>query len=200
MDKFIEIRAVLLPDKNLLEKSLNMAKSLSKNDGLIFAVDNNKFIPHITIYDAEFPESNYENVLQVGEGFKGLLPLNLVFDKFFCGWGYVGIGFQKTEAVFNFHKQVINRLNSLRNGHLREKYANNKSELVMKYGYHNVMENFEPHLTFARFTDVKKAESITKELNKTKLQNFTTDSFALTETGENGTVTKIIKCYSSASS
>lgn len=193
---FREIRTVLLPDKNLLEKSLALARNLSTSDGLRFVIDNNNFIPHVTLYDAEFPESNFEKLLDMGEDLGKLLPLDLTFDKFFYGWdGYVAIFFKKTNQIYNFHKLVLEKLNPLRNGHQRNKYKKNQSDLVLKYGYHNVLENFEPHLTLGRFNDDKKAEVFVKELNNIKLQNFTADSFAFTETGKNGTVTKIIKKY-----
>lgn len=185
---------------------LKLARLIADKRSVYFYTDGRKFLPHITIHTLEFPLKNikaaYEEVEKVALNLK---PMDLIFKKVYTGWGYIGVEFTKTEQIDNFHKLIIENLNPLREGRLREKYETEISEnkypkkqvkYIGKYGYHNVFEYFMPHLTLARFIDEDETEKAAQFLESIiELPDSRAYDVGVCEVGTHGTCTRVIKNF-----
>ncbi len=202
--KFIRLNTVFLPDDRLNSLVLELAEQITRGKDEIFHIDNQKYFAHLTIYAPEYPLKNYYHILSVVDDFaKNFRPTQLIFDSFYVGWRYVGIIFKKTAEIEHLHETLLESLNPLREGRVRDSY---QSEIaagkfspdqvtnIANYGYHNVLLAFEPHLTLARFTNETDALELAKKLNQTiKIPLTETSKLGVCEMGPNGTCTKIVQ-------
>ena len=185
---------------------LKLAELVADKKSVYFYTDGRKFLPHVTIHTLEFPVNNSEMVCEEVEKITlGSKPMELTFKRVYTGWGYIGVEFTKTEQIDNFHKLIIENLNPLREGRLREKYETEISEnkypkkqvkYIGKYGYHNVLEYFMPHLTLARFTDEDETEEAARPLESIiELPDTRAYDVGVCEVGTHGTITRVIKNF-----
>ena len=196
----------MIPEGSIQRKLIALARKISIEQKELFYIDNKNFYAHITLYSPEYPKSNFEKVAKKVEEFsKNTNRIILDSEGFNTGWGYVGLDFKKSDQVDNLHKLALKELNPLREGRIRNKYENEIKEgkyppievdYIKKYGYHNVLESFHPHLTLARFETEEIAQSIKGGLGTELLPSEITFTYlAISEMGPNGTCTKILKKF-----
>jgi 2'-5' RNA ligase len=202
---FVRLNAVFLPDKGLEEKVLSLARQVAGGGDEIFHIDNRRFFAHLTIYSPEYPEENVSKVYDEVEALAGkLTPFKLSFLDFNAVDGFVGARFAKTALAEMIHRQIVERLNPLRDGHIREKYLKElegnyspqQRELIKRFGSPLVFDFYQPHLTLARLVDNREAQSVVAELNsRDKLPLARITKMAVAAMGPNGTCTKIIETF-----
>ncbi len=203
---FIRLNTVLIPEDKVQDNLVKLAKKIGINEKCLFHIDNNKFFSHITLYSPEYPTSNFEKVVTcVREISKRTEKTVLEFDGFVAKYGYLVMGFKKSKAINNLHKLVLQKLNPLREGRIREKYEKEikdgkytKEEVnnIKKYSYHHVLESYYPHLTLARFETDEIAQKVkSKLLEKIIPRNITFPYIAVSEMGSNGTCTNILQKF-----
>jgi 2'-5' RNA ligase len=207
MAEFIELRTVLLPGTELSARALEIAGEITVGQNVLFRLDNQNFFAHLTLHNLEYPEKNLTKVLQATEEIAKATPApRLVYKGFSDGFGYVGLAFEKSAELETLHEKFLEAMNPLREGHLRAKYETGiaagkynltQREHIRKYGYHNVLEDFQPHLTLTRFADEAEATRIARDLNTAGAEIAATPagSLAVCLTGPNGTCVKILKAF-----
>lgn len=205
MTNFVTIRTMFLPESELISKSLALAKEVTKGQEIYFHITKKTQLAHSTIYMAEFPLKNFNRIVDsLARLANKTRPIKLEYEKMYQEWGYIGFSFKKNREIYELHKQVLDLLNPLRDGHLRMKYikelrSGKYSKRQMKYirnfGYPQVLSEYNPHLTLARLKSEEKAKSIANEYNnsKFKVKDAFFKKIAIGESGEHGTCTKIIK-------
>lgn len=206
-NKFITYRIIFVPDRKLSMRSIKLAQEVILSKKVYFAVNNSKYFPHLTVYKAEFPVSNKKVIFEGLESFsKQQKPFILTFNKIYSAWGWLGIDFKRTAGIIRIHKTILDLLNPLREGHIREKYLEelktnkyspSQKRNILEYGYPLVLSEYRPHLTLARFVDSRKADRIKDNLNNKKIGigSGTINSIAVVTGGEHGVVSKFIKTY-----
>lgn len=203
MSDFIRINVAFGLPKEVFQEAVGLSNEVSNEGTTIFILDGVEFYPHITIYSPEYPRKNVDNVLStVKEVVQTLSPVKFEFEKVKGSQGYVGIGFKLTEVIKDMHKLIVDRLNPLREGHLREKYkegsdyhidfSEEQKMNIKQYGYSNAMSLYTPHLTIIRFQDENLAKRVINNLNWS-ISSFVNDKLAVYSMGKHGTCRKLLK-------
>lgn len=204
--EFIRLNTVLLPEGELLQVALKLAKKVSKDNEVLYFLDNVRYIPHLTIYAPEYPSKNLNKILSsVGNIAKKISPVPLKFEKYYYGEGWIGLGFRKTTEVKKLHELILRGLNPLREGRLRIKYEaeladgkynTTQKKYINEYGYQNVLKNYHPHLSIARFEDFARAKEVCNLLPQSLVPvNAVVTKLGVGISGEHGTVTEMIKTF-----
>lgn len=141
-----------------------------------FVFDGIEYFPHLTLYLFAAPNKNKRSMVnEVKEFANTINPTNLIVKEMMLSLeGWLMLEFGNVKRMNEYHRDVVNRLNSHRESFLRKKYRTGntfskliKSERVAlkKYGDRHSMELFHPHVSIAKFDDVKEGQ---KALNKYK--------------------------------
>ncbi|UCD04485.1 MAG: 2'-5' RNA ligase family protein [Candidatus Woesearchaeota archaeon] len=197
MEEYVRLNVVFKPPKKAIEEAIK----LSKENEVFFILDGLKFHPHMTIYSPEYPRSNVDKVLEsVEEIVKNISPITFKFNKVSGGQGFVSVKFDNSPTIKRIHEEIVEKLNPLREGRIREKYGadyhmnfnEEQIENIKKYGYPDAMNRYSPHLSIIRLEDGSLVEEVSKKINWSIAQ-FTVDKIAVYEMGEHGTCIKLIK-------
>lgn len=199
------IRVVLIPNVGLSRLSLKIAKEISGLDKTYYILDDKKYLPHITLYNAEYPKEEVDRVYTtIKNFFSDKKSFSLKFLEFRSTKGWVGMEFVRTVQVYNLHKRIVALLNPLRRNFFSEKhrlelreFTNEKRNNEIKYGYDGAMSFYRPHLSLLRYKDPKIGEKAARNYNKKAIHvpSSKVAIAAICESGKNGTVVKIIKKF-----
>jgi 2'-5' RNA ligase len=156
--------------KELQELNGRLSEKYSTNFVSEFVV----YTPHVTIYQAEFPTKNNASVLQYIEKISASVmehPISFIPTGVNVRGRYVAIAFQNTNDIAVLHRQVVESLNSLREGLIKKNYRqsssgfSDKEEMNIRlWGYPYVMEEYKPHLTILALENGDKSEEVAKEI------------------------------------
>ncbi len=203
-DKFVRLNTTFKLPENIAEKAIGLSREISKNNEGFFVLDGVQFHPHITIYSPEYPEKNLDKVLEkVAEIASNIEKVNLILKGISSGRGFISVKFDYTQEIKKIHERIVLELDSLREGHIQEKYtADNykmnftqeQQENIKKYGYPGSMDLYFPHLTIIRLKDESLAKTISKE-TKWDILEFTVEKIAIYKMGEHGTCRELVKKF-----
>lgn len=201
---FIRLNIALKPPKFVAEKAIGLSRKLGRKFKYHFVLDDTKYHPHITVYSPEYPVENLEKILEavriIAEETK---KMKVRGDGFEAKQGFVGVRFDLTDEIREFHKKVVAALNPLRENHLREKYeaadykmklSPEKIENIRKYGYPSAMSLYNPHLTIIRLTDEKKAEEISENM-KWDIPEFEVRELGVYKMGDHGICKELVQTF-----
>ena len=203
-NKFVRLNTALKLPENIAEKAIGLSREISKNNEAFFILNGIQFHPHITIYSPEYPEKNLDKVLEKVAGITSSTEkVNLTLKGISSGQGFISIKFDYTQEIKKIHEGIVLELNSLREGHIRKKYASDdykmnfnqgQQENIKKYGYPDSMGLYFPHLTIIRLKDEPLAKTISKEI-RWDIPEFTVEKIAIYEMGEHGTCRELVKKF-----
>jgi 2'-5' RNA ligase len=200
-EEFIRINITFKPPIKIAEQVAKLSEEISKKEDVYFVIDNLHFYPHITIYSPEYPKRKEDEVLETIEKLvKNFSPIKFVPKEIETSQGYFGIAAQYSDEIKKIHEAIVEKLNPLREGHLREKYLNaynmkfseEKMQNIQKYGYADSMSLYNPHITITRLKDDGVAEKVAKEI-AVPFGEFAIDKIGVFRMGENGTCIELIK-------
>lgn len=200
---FIRLNTAFVPPREVSEKAIELSRAISNLVDTYFILDGVNFYPHITIYPPEYPEGNITKVLETVERTaRSLNQLDFKFKNLDSGQGYLGIAFEHSDEIQQAHEKLVSALNPLREGRVRDKYAEchmefNSEQLqnIEKYGHPDTMDLYNPHLTITRLKDENKAEAILSTTNW-DIPEFTVGKIGVYKMGEHGTDRELIKEFS----
>ncbi|MDP2650704.1 MAG: 2'-5' RNA ligase family protein [bacterium] len=200
---FIRLNTAFIPSKEISEKAIELSKVVGNQADTYFILDGIVFYPHITIYPPEYPEGNIAKVLETVERItKSIKPIKCEYAGLDANQGYIGVNFKPSPDVQEAHELIVGGLNVLREGHVRDKYAEYHMEFnleqlqnIEKYGYPGAMDLYNPHLTITRLKDETKAEEILPTI-KWDIPEFTLNKIGVYKMGEHGTCRELIKEFS----
>lgn len=207
--EFVTHRIIFVPSKELSARAIKLASEISDYGETYFRIDDTNYYSHLTVYKAEFPAKNEKKVFEALEHFVSRVkPFNLSFKSMFTEKGWTGMGFERAEGVYGSHQELVNLLNPLREGHIREKYfvemkknsdtySLERQEGIQKFGYPEVMDEYRPHLTLVRFKAENVGNKVVKDYeNKDVLiDDSIVDKIAVVKGGGHGTVTEYVKRF-----
>jgi hypothetical protein len=150
-----------------------------------------------------FPISNRNKIVDVfSNSMEIASPCRLLFsDIRFTEDGYVFFDLSRSEDVQKLHEKVIELLNPLRKGLVREKYLQNSSAYnekeslyINKFGFPWLFDLYAPHLTLGKISfeqfEREKVLCEIKEIIKSMpgWTEFFPSAIAIGNVGNNGTV------------
>jgi len=149
---------------------------------------------------AEFP---LKNVAKIKKSLRQLSaeiqPFHVSSSRYGEKVGYLAVYYKKSKKVKDLQKKIIDLINPLRQGLLREKTilkmsGFKKIELknIKRYGFQNVDSEFAPHLTFTKLSPPNK--TALKKIKKTDF-SFMVGQLALLRLGNHGTGRKLIATF-----
>jgi 2'-5' RNA ligase len=204
-EKFIKINIAIKPPEKVAEKVMAANSETGNKYKVDFALDGINYYPHLTLYHVECPEKNLENIFQTLEK---LLPklgrIKLAFREVGREQISVSVYFSLSQEIRDFHEKIIEKINPLRDGRIRDKYrelgqvsnlTSEQKENILKYGHPELMNLYKPHITIARLEDEVTAEKAVNEI-KWEASEFIVDKISVFRSGKHGTCVEIIKEFS----
>jgi 2'-5' RNA ligase len=191
----------ITPSEEIIKYSVEVSNLLAQKGPTYFVLDDKSFLPHISLYYAEFPE---ENLARIISALQQLAKELNSFTALITGYGdyqdYVGVALKKTEGVQELQHKVIESINPLREGIIRGKYqteeyqstlAEPQKQNILLFGYPTVGADWDPHLTLTRFKDIHLARKFSEELSW-EISQMRIDTLGVYAMGNNGTCIKLL--------
>ena len=205
MTEYIRLNIAIIPPEKVAIAAIELSKELSKPGKVSFILDGKNFHPHVTCYSPEFPTKNLDKI------FGSIEELAHNFKSFSCDFlelqthdGYIDIEAQLNREFKQLHETIIEKLNPLREGHLREKYTveenlqsltEEQRQNIQKYGYPDVMELYRPHMTLTRLEDADEAVMLLKGI-KWDIDELKVDTVGAFTMSSYGTCKKLLNEFS----
>ncbi len=190
------ISVVLLPPKHIADQAILISEILQKKSEFTLS----KILhPHITLYMTDILTKDLSLVLSVFEASACNIDLPALTQETYRQKksGYVDVLFSNTTTLQNAQRTIAEKINPLRRELVAHKeILSSLSELqrknVLDWGYPDMGELFEPHMTFSRLKETARDRDILTDLPSCAF-SFTPTGIALSLVGEHGTCTEILK-------
>lgn len=198
------LNIAILPGPGIKDLAIGLSQKVAKGFQTEFVLDEQKFMPHATVYQSHFPVRNIEKIKgQIKEVMEGQHPFTVKMEGFsvvldtFLFWDL-----EKSESLQRLQNNIVARINHLREGlilpHLATVSGMTEEDIsdINMYGSMFVGPSFSPHITITRLSDPKDAESVMKSLGGLNYKAmFEVDGLILGYLGPNGTVNGIIETF-----
>lgn len=197
----IRLNIVFIPPKEVADSATGLCRKVMEDHEVSFFLDGVNNFPHITIYQMVIPEKNLDKLLEVlGQATEKIRPQKFDFIGLQEHWGFLGASFKLSAAIRGVQREVVERVTKLREGKnvlevddpRTESWPENHKQIVADYGFDNLFDFYNPHITITRLLDFAKAKQLTKELTWL-FGKFESNSIGLYSLGEFGTCNKLIK-------
>jgi 2'-5' RNA ligase len=145
---------------------------------LEYYVDGINFYPHISLFSSNIPRDNLEQFVEIASGIaNSIKPFSISTTDLFCSKsGVVMLDIATNQDIVDLHKEALEQLNPVRESIVNEKYQNEEflrtlseqdKEYVQKFGNVWVLENYKPHITFARLKNAEDFEKVKDYIGET---------------------------------
>jgi len=173
MTQHIQINTVIIPSMETQQEAFRFIEKLRQYAEPEFFVSEEGPFPHITLYAPEYPESQMSEIQnhlrQFAQESKGVyLPfshIEVVQD------GGVFFVYKETPEIDKMRFAIVEKLNGLRGGHVRQKYYNTErfnneqKNDIEKFGYPFSFYKF-PHITLCKFKNIEEAQAVIDALGE----------------------------------
>lgn len=200
-NQYIRLNTVLKPPEYIAEKIIELSQSIGKKQPAEFILDGRNFFPHLTLYSPEYPLRQINEVIKKVESLtKQLNPVEMKFEGLKSNQGFIVLDFVLTPALKKMHETIVEALNPLRQGHHREKFdapdyqmkmSVEQRDNIIKYGYPDAMNLYQPHLSVIRLKDEKVAKEIGKKI-AWPAKEFIIDTLGVYKMGKHGTCIELV--------
>lgn len=203
---FVRLNTTLKPPPGVAEAVIVLSKDVDKEHTAFFVLDDKHFFPHVTVYSPEYPRREQAEVLSRVEKLAASTPkLTLKYVHATSSQGYIGLQLASTDSVRSLHEQLVEKLNPLRGGRLRDKYREDASdyhvrfsakqkENIKNYGYPGAMALYRPHMTVIRLKNEQEAQKVAEKLSWV-IGEMTFVQIGVYAMGEHGTCTKELAVF-----
>lgn len=169
---------------------------LKKEFKLLYAVDNKKLIPHISLFHLSIEPKNLSQVekkLKTVVATQKAFPIKL--DGVKSGAQFFSYGIENSKNLYQLHKKIVSGLKDLRRGPMAGKFvfAKGREKIIQEYGAPWVLKYFSPHITLGGVKKLSDVVQVTKAIPKPILNSFKADEIAIVEVNSYWQVVKIIK-------
>jgi len=151
----------ICPPPGISARAMELSRLLQGRGGL-FTLNKRSRIPHVTLYMAELP---LENVRRAASALKDFSSQTSPFEIEFLSYkenknGYVDVRFRESPELLRLHKRVVDLINPLREGLIRNRDREKMGELSKSerrnlelYGSRRVGSRLDPHLTLTKLRE-----------------------------------------------
>lgn len=197
------LNIAILPSDEVTAQTIAMSKKIANEIGSRFILDSSSFLPHITVYQAQYPIGNMNKLEGIAKTlsldqklFEIKLKAITVSHETFLFWNC-----EKSLILQNLQKKAVELANPLRDGLIPASLADvtGLSEGdrydVKHFGALLIGSRYEPHITITRLNKKEDAEKAIKVLSGSRKLSFKPKGLILGYLGEHGTVTEIIENF-----
>ena len=193
--------AILLPDE-IVNQSIIMSKKIAKEVGSRFILNSDALIPHITVYQAQYPNKNVNILKKLVQDLSSRKTFEINLDSVtishetFLFWKC-----EKIEILKELQARAIEVANPLREGLVPAQLAKvtglNEGDRydAKTFGELLIGPRYEPHITIARLKRKEDADKAIRILGSSRKVSFKPKALILGHLGEHGTVTEIVKSF-----
>lgn len=200
MEESTSLNIIYLPDEATRNKAIEISRKVSSQLPTEFTLGQDRY-PHITIYQARFPN---KNIGQLKKIIDEIAHKTRLFEIEMCPFainvvrGFVWWNCIKTDDLARTHLETISRVNPLREGLVPEglkTYPATEGDKkdIKNYGSLLVGEHYFPHITITRLKNSEDKEKAQGILGEGEYSVFGVDKIVLGQMGDHGTVTEIIE-------
>lgn len=197
MDKLLNI-VFTLPEK-VSRSAVSLSGKIKTETRVNFTLHQSTNVPHITVYQLIIPDRNLDRLIKILEDLAlKLPPQNFRFAGFEEHSGYLSVQLDLPPRVKLFQEEVVKSVNFLREGRslIGEEEALNYPESqrknIAEYGFDNLLDFYNPHITITCLSDPEKAKRFISGLNWTE-NEFSCSAIGLYSLGEFGTCKELIR-------
>lgn len=199
MDQRLNI--VFIPPMEIADYATGLCRKVMEDHEVSFSLDAVNNFPHITIYQLVIPDKNLDKLLDVlGQATEKIRPQKFEFIGLQEHSGFLGASFKLSAAIREVQREVVERVTKLREGRNVLKvddprtkgWPESHKQIVAEYGFDNLFDFYNPHITITRLPDFAKAKQLTEELTW-PFSEFESNSIGLYSLGEFGTCNKLIR-------
>lgn len=200
MNKRLNI--VFIPPEKISSAAIDLCKQIENLYKVSFSLDGVTNHPHITIYQLIVSEDSLQKLTHILERIAQLATSQeFVFKNFQQHFGFLGASFEPTNQIKTFQQLVVEKTEAFRSkdiiqldNSIIQQYPQKQQEIIRKFGFDNLLDFYNPHITITQLSDFKTAEKLTNELSW-EAGSFCSNSLGLYELGDFGTCNKLIKKF-----
>lgn len=187
------LNVCILPTSSVAEQCIAISKSFEQD--LVRFQLGDKLFPHMTVYMARFEEDKIDELKsRLTKVVSSLKPVHMQHSGYFLtGGDYLEVSYRKTDAVLQFHDQIIQALKDLRAnpGEVNEEsyyapFTAEQKQNVQETGYDLAYSLYRPHVTLTRYKESQLPDKF-PALPVANL-SFTIPKIALYKADENGAI------------
>jgi 2'-5' RNA ligase len=193
---------IILPTPDVAGQAIVWSRKIASEYKTNFVLDGKQFYPHITVYQAAYPDKNFPQVeTQLKKLVKNIKPFTVKTGDFSTLVGFIFLNFDKSEELVSLHKQIVGICNPIREGENIPAEVKNLTDphvpefikhSIRTYGSALAMDAYMPHITLSRLQNPSEADKVLVKLRHTKI-SFDVQSVRLGNIGLDGTVNEVFK-------
>lgn len=197
------LNIAILPSDEIQAQAIAMSEKIAKEIGSMFILNSNTLIPHITIYQAQYPSKNINKVKNIArdlslgqELFEIKLSSIAVSHETFLFWRC-----ERNSILKKLQDKAVELANPLREGLVPGSLADvdglNEGDRydVKHFGALLIGPRYDPHITITRLKRKEDGEKAVKILSISKKLSFRPKALILGYLGNHGTVTGIVENF-----
>lgn len=195
------LNIVLLPDEKTQEKAIELSHKISEEVDTEFILNETTYRPHITIYQGSYPPDNIDLLLEELQRLsaeKSPFPIKMegfqVSYETFVFWNTV-----KTEALQEFHEQILALANPIRKGQIPDSVMKmlpnlppEEQDMIRNTGSILNKHLFLPHITLSRIKKPDDKDRVLKLLSESPPTVFNPEKLTIATLGDHGTISDSI--------
>lgn len=200
----ITLNIAILPSDEVIAQAIKMSKKIAKEVSSRFILNLNTLIPHITIYQAQYPSKNIEKIKNIArslvlgqELFEIKLDVINVSHGTFLFWNC-----ERARILQNLQAKAVELANPLREGLIPESLSDVKNlskgdqHDVETFGALLIGPRYVPHITITRLSREIDSQKALEILSDSKKIPFRPKGLILGYLGNDGTVTGVAESFS----
>lgn len=197
------LNIAILPSDEVAAQAIAMSKKIADKIGSRFTLNSDALIPHITVYQAQYPNRSIGKLKEImkalsleQELFEIKLDAITVSHETFLFWNC-----KKTLVLQNLQGKAVKLANPLREGLIPASLidmmglSEGDKYDVEHFGALLIGSRYEPHITIARLNKEKDTEKAIEILSNSSRFSFKPKGLILGYLGEHGTVTRIVENF-----
>ena len=195
------LNVVILPNEQIQQWIVNTSKQIHETYASEFIVDNITHIPHISLYQSEYPETAVSEVVKrLTTITASHQPFRIELASISTIASYLFCDVQKTKELLQLHSLIVHTLNPLRDPLLHTRMDQHSGfpdyffESTKKYGYALALEHYQPHITITAFSTPKQAQQAAATVSPARYSSII-DAVYLANIDHHGTVTNILEKF-----
>ncbi len=189
----------IIPSGMVTRLSIERSRTL-RGEGGVYVLNGASERPHVTLYYVPLPDGGIQNARKQLKGLAVKIgPMELRSTEFYTEDGWVGVRYRKTRELAALHRAVVEAINPLRAGTLRDRDVERLSRVdartrasIVAYGSRFVRTAFRPHLTFTRLSDHGKHVQVQDRVDDF---SFLAVKIGLFAAGRHGTCTRLLQSF-----
>lgn len=198
------LNIALVPDEAVGQAAISASEALGRRVGAEFTLASDELIPHITLYQTQFPTDRlrlvYEAVATVvakTPAFEVRLRNVEVYKWTFLFWRC-----ELSDELAVLHQRIVGATNDLRAGMVlpmlsavRPFLDQTEQSDVENYGAVWIGPNYQPHITLSRVKDVQEAGTALEIAEQLASRAFVPTGVVVGESREHGTIGRILRRF-----